>query len=143
MLLAKFKVYPGKFNPFLKDFQHYYHTHIFETKEQMWEAGARLSSCEKDKNNRYGAITMPVWRERYEGDRRVIAPKIGNVLFYAGLLGSRCISHEAVHMATSYLRLVNQLALVDEIDEGEEKLAYCVGSCASQIVDSLYKFKIL
>jgi hypothetical protein len=31
------KVVPGKFNPFLKDFRYYYHVHIFDDKNQMWD----------------------------------------------------------------------------------------------------------
>lgn len=146
MSIAKTKVVPAKYNPFIRcadDFRLYYHIQIFETKEQMWDAGAKLSQFEKDKNGGYGALTIPTWRERYEGETRIIAPKIGDVLFYKNCLGSECISHEAVHMATSYLRLINQLHLGDQIDEGEEKLAYCIGSCTRQIVDNLYKLKIL
>ena len=143
MRLAKIKVIPAKYNPFIKDFRHYYHIHIFETKAKMWETGAKLSSWDKDKNGRYGAITIPLWRERYQKKERITAPKIGNVLFYRECLGSECISHEAVHMATSYLRFINQLALTSQIDENEEKLAYCIGSCTRQIVDNLYKLKIL
>lgn len=144
--LAKIRITPAKYNPFVRhadDFRHYYHVHIFETKEQMWETGAKLSQFEKDKKGGYGALTIPVWRERDEGETRIIAPKIGDVLFYKKCLGSECISHEAVHMATSYLRLINQLNLGDQIDEGEEKLAYCIGGCTRQIVDNLYKLKIL
>ncbi|MBD2489032.1 hypothetical protein [Aulosira sp. FACHB-615] len=54
MALAKIKVIPAKFNPFIKDFRHYYHVYF-----------------------------------------------------------------------------------------NEEKLAYCIGSCTRQIVDNLYKLKIL
>jgi hypothetical protein len=98
------KVIPGKFNPFLKDFRHYYHVHIFDDKNQMCQAGAKISSHAKDKNGGYGAITIPLWRSRFEGEKRITAPKIGDVLFYKDLLGSECISHEAVHMATSASR---------------------------------------
>ncbi|WP_138503394.1 hypothetical protein [Nostoc sp. PA-18-2419] len=119
------------------------HVHVFETKAAMWQAGAKLSPWKKDGNGGYGAITLPIWRYRYEGDEQITAPKVGNVLFYKECLGSECISHEAVHMATSYLRLIQQLQLTDQIDENEEKLAYCIGSCMRQIVDNLYKLKIL
>lgn len=109
----------------------------------MWDMGAKLSSYEQDQHGGYGAITIPLWRQRYDGDKWIKAPKIGAVLFYKDLLGSECISHEAVHIATSYLRHTDQLKLSDQIDENEEKLAYCIGSCTRQIVDNLYKLKIL
>lgn len=135
-MLAKIKVTPAKFNPFIKDFRHYYHVHIFETKAEMWEAGAKLSTWDKDAHGGYGALTIPLWREKYEGEKRITAPKIGDVLFYNDCLSSECISHEAVHMATSYLRFINELMLTSQIDENEEKLAYCIGSCTRQIVDT-------
>jgi hypothetical protein len=109
----------------------------------MWDAGARLSSFEQDQNGGYGALTVPLWREKIKNGELVKAPCVGRVLFYKDLLGSEVISHEAVHMATSYLRFINQLKLSDQIDADEEKLAYCAGSCTRQIVDSLYKSKIL
>lgn len=140
--IGNIRVIPGMYNPFIQEFRHYYHVLIFGTKEEMWNAGAKLSSHDKDKGG-YGAITIPIWREKFVDGQLRKAPKIGNVLFYKDCLGSECISHEAVHMATSYLRITNQLKLSSEIDEDEEKLAYCIGSCTRQIVDNLYKLKIL
>ena len=141
--LFKIKVFPGRFNPFIREFRHYYHVLVFETKQDMWDAGAKLSSFEKDQNGGYGALTIPLWRERHDGEKWIKAPKIGTVLFYKDLLGSEVISHEAVHMATSYLRHTKELKLSDQIDDDEEKLAYCIGSCVRQIVDNLYKLKVL
>jgi hypothetical protein len=109
----------------------------------MWRFGAKLSPWEKDEEGGYGAITIPVWRQKLKDGVWIKAPKIGDVLFYQGLLGSECITHEAVHMATSYLRISDSLILGDQIDEHEEKLAYCIGSCTRQIVDNLYKLEIL
>jgi hypothetical protein len=141
--LFKIKVIPSRYNPFIEDSRYYYHVHIFETKHDMWRVGAKLSQCEKDGVGGYGAITIPYRREKYHDGGWITAPKIGDVLFYKGCLGSESISHEAVHMATSYLRLKNELLLTDQIDDNEEKLAYCIGSCTRQIVDNLYKLKVL
>jgi hypothetical protein len=141
--LCKIKVIPGKYSPFIKEYRHYYHVLIFENKQDMWNVGAKISPHQKDKNGCYGAITIPAWRERFDGDNWIKSPKIGTVLFYKALLGSEVISHEAVHMATSYLRITNELRLSEQIDNDEEKLAYCIGSCTRQIVDNLYKFNVL
>ncbi|BDA74340.1 hypothetical protein CAL7716_085060 [Calothrix sp. PCC 7716] len=140
--MHKIKVFPGLYNPFVQEYKHYYHVCIFDVKEEMWEVGRKLSTWEKDKGG-YGAITIPTWREKFVDGQLIKAPKIGTVLFYKDLLGSETISHEAVHMATSYLRILDQLKLSNQIDENEEKLAYCIGSCTRQIVDNLYKLKIL
>ena len=142
--IAKFRINPGKWNPFKPDSKHYYYVHVFSDKESMWAFGAKLSAREKDQHGGYEALTVPIWRERYTEDEQVIkAPKIGDVLFYQGRLGSECICHESVHLATNYLRVIDRLYLGDQIDDDEELLAYSVGSCARQIVDRLYQLKIL
>ncbi len=142
--LAKFEVNPGKYNPYKPDSRYYYHVHVFSTRESMWAAGAKISPWEKDHAARYGAITIPCWKEKPLGNAWLRAPKIGDVLFHIQCLGSECISHEAVHMATSYLRALNLLKLGDQIDDDdEERLAYCIGGCTRQIVDELYKLHIL
>ena len=139
--LAKFHINPGKWNPFKPDMRHYYNVHVFADREAMWRFGARVSTC---KETGYAALTIPLWGERVASDGQIIkAPKIGDVLFYRGCLGSECITHESVHLATSYLRVIDRLKLNDQIDNDEELLAYCVGSCTRQIVDRLYKLSIL
>ncbi len=137
----RIKVIPGKFNPFIKEYHHYYHVLIFDHKEEMWAYGSQLSCCHRDDG--YDAITIPTYRQRFVDNKWVIAPKIGTVLFHKNRLGSSVISHEAVHMATSYLRITNKLQLSDEIDDEEEKLAYCVGSCTRQIVDTWYRVDLM
>lgn len=104
----------------------------------MWAAGAKISVHQRDKDGDYGALTVPIWREKYDGDRVILAPKLGDVLFYRDCLGSSCVSHEAVHMSTSYLRRIGRLKLDEQIDDDEELLAYCIGGCTRQIVDKCY-----
>ena len=142
-LVVDFTVNPGLYNPYLNSKRHYYKVHIYNTKKAMWLSAAKLSSFEKDSNGGFGALTIPSYRQRRDGNVIITAPKIGDVLFYRGLLGSGVIAHESVHMATSFLRIFNSLKLGDKIDDREENLAYCIGSCTRQIVDKLYKFEVL
>jgi hypothetical protein len=129
--IVKFSVKPSKGNPYKPPSKFYWHVHIF---------GAKVSSCEHDKDGGYGALTVPLWREKYLEDGSVLlAPKLGDVLFYRDCLGSECVSHESVHMATSYLRRIGSLKLGSDIDDDEELLAYCIGICTQQIVDKCYE----
>ncbi|HEY9748316.1 MAG TPA: hypothetical protein V6C63_06550 [Allocoleopsis sp.] len=137
--IIKFQVKPAKWNPYKPPFRFYWNVHIFESKTAMWAAGAKVSACDRDKDGGYGALTVPLWRERYEGDETILAPKLGDVLFHRDCLGSSCVSHEAVHMSTSYLRRISKLELSEDIDDSEELLAYCIGGCTRQIVDKCYE----
>lgn len=131
--LLKFALKPGYYNPWLKEYRHYYHVSVFPDNQAMWEYGRKLSSFEKDQKGGWSAITIPIWREKYKNDRVIKAPKIGDVLFDRDHLSIDVISHEAVHMATSYLRFLERLKLSEQIDEDEERLAYCVCHCTNAI----------
>jgi hypothetical protein len=70
-------------------------------------------------------------------------PLIGHVLFAADELSGEIVCHEAVHMGACFCRAMSRLRLNDEqIDEGEEYLAYAISSCARQIVDTVWAFGI-
>lgn len=55
--------------------------------------------------------------------------------FRAGIIG-----HEAVHCATTYMRLFekDKLLLSDEIDENEERLAWVIGWFTKEITNFYY-----
>lgn len=89
-------------------------------------------------------MTISTWRKIHDKDGNwIIAPKVGDVLFHKELLGINAVTHEAVHAATCFLRILDKLKLGDQIDDNEELLAYCVGSIAGQIVNRIYHLKIL
>lgn len=142
--IAKFRINPGTYNPYKPSFKHYYQIHVFDIEENMWEYGYRLTRNE-ERIGGYTALTIPTWRERFDSSSKlwIIAPKIGDVLFHKERLDITPITHESVHLATSFLRILSKLRLNDQIDDDEEMLAYCVGSLASQIVDKLTHLKIL
>ena len=142
--IAKFKINPGTYNPYKPSFKHYYEVHIFDRCENLWTYGYSRTKDERNKAG-YGALTIPLWRERLDRSNNawIVAPKVGDVLFYRERLGTSVITHESVHAATSFLRILKKLKLSDQIDNDEELLAYCVGSIASQIVNKLYELKIL
>lgn len=138
-VLADFKVNPGRYNPFRPSFRHYYRVRAFVEKKAMWAVAAKLSPWEKDQDGGFGALTMPKYRQRPgENDEWIISPKIGDLLFCKDYIGSEVISHESVHAATSFLRILGKLKLNDQIDDDEELLAHCVGSIMRQIVQGFY-----
>lgn len=141
---SKFRINPGTYNPYKPSFKHYYHVHIFDSQENMWAYGYRRTKDEKNKFG-YGALTIPLWREKFDSKSKawIVAPKIGDVLFHKECLGMTVITHESVHLATSFLRVLKILKLSEQIDESEEVLAYCIGSIARQIVEKLYQLEIL
>lgn len=112
----------------------YFQVFVFKTKEEMWQFG--MKQYFKDKTD-YDAMTIPITRIKFQGDEEIVVPEIGVVLFHENAINIEAITHESVHVATSYLRAKNQLKLSDEIDEGEERLAYCIGICAEQIFNVL------
>ena len=71
----------------------------------------------------------------------VIPGKIGLIQFKSkDKFRAGIMSHEALHCATSYLRLFdeNKLKLSDEIDDNEEELAYLVGWFTSELTQFYY-----
>jgi|GEM_PF-4621115 len=133
--LTKFKINPGLYNPYKPGFGHYYNVHIFDTRENMRNFSNTIRK-EEYPDKIYEAKVIPYWRvkELPDGDY-IVAPKVGDVLFHQKRLEVRIVSHECVHMATSFLRILNNydLKLRSQIDENEENLAYTIGNCCDQI----------
>lgn len=141
--LITFKVNPGLYNYFPNSKKHYYKVLVFDSKESMWLAWKNASdSSEKYHNGDFEALTISYYGYREERESMIVKPKIGNVLFCKDYLDFRILSHEAVHMSTNFLRILNRLSLSERVDDDEENLAYCIGSCTKQIVDKFYKFKV-
>lgn len=73
---------------------------------------------------------------------------IGIIKFHdADCFSAEILSHEAVHCATTYIRLFetekfenDKFSLIDEINDNEECLAYHVGYFAQQLTDYFYKY---
>jgi len=142
--LAKFKINPGNYNPYKPSFKHYYNIHVFDTQENMVKFGDRLRPGEH-KGVNWSAKVIPSWRHKEINGQIIIAPKVGDALFYQDRLIIRIVSHECVHMGTSFLRLLNfrnnyDLKLGNQIDDHEENLAYVIGNCCDQIYENLVKF---
>lgn len=143
--MLKFKVKPGLFNPFNLSRKHYFSVHVFASQAEMYRKYDQLSIFGPRSDPDYSAITMPLVRRKFDakGNSKLM-PKIGNALFWQGSLGTTAITHESVHIATTYLRVLNELRLdPGNIDDEEEKLAYSVGSVARQIVAQLYEHQLL
>ena len=141
--IAKFKVNPGAYNIFPLSMAHYYVVHVFESPEAMYRYAERTVPDIEKNQNEWGALTSPIWCFAFEDGQEIIRPKVGNIFFWQGQLSVTVVCHEAVHAATSFLRLFQKLDLHDEIDESEELLAHCIGSLSKQIYNKLYALKII
>lgn len=138
--LASFKIRPGK-EP------NYWQVYIFNNKADMRRMFKKLDMTDED--DRFGAVVMPQMRIKFpkkgKGSKKgIVHPSLGYVLFSKTQLRAEEIAHEAVHMATNYLRIMNPKSLVlsDECDDNEEDLAYAVGHCANALVKGLYRTKV-
>lgn len=96
-------------------------------------------------------VPLPVIRfpKRKRGGKRRpphLLPRQGELLLHRGWIGTEVIAHEAVHLATSTLRALADLssadaglvALGEEIDDNEERLAYLAGIFARLVTDGLW-----
>ena len=74
----------------------------------------------------------------------VASSSLGHALFARTQLCVETIAHEAVHMATGYMRRKKvSMNLSNECGDREEMLAYLVGKCVRQIVAELYRSGVL
>ncbi len=83
---------------------------------------------------KYRDISAPSWVV----DMRYFA------LFDPTALTYETVSHEAVHLATGFIRLtkISKLNLSEETDIREEILAYTIGACVKQIMERLNENEI-
>jgi hypothetical protein len=85
---------------------------------------------------------MPIERMRLIGRRWKSEPFLGYALFARNYVLAEVLCHEAVHMATGYLRRIRKLPrLRNQIDNGEERLAYYTGWCGRQLNNGFHKSK--
>lgn len=89
----------------------------------------------------------------YEDETYRIKPIVGEMHLCIKSLGMEVITHESVHAATrlldrlkfnyKLLALEDEKVTLEQRISSEEILSYCVGHFAKQIVDKIYKLKIL
>jgi hypothetical protein len=142
--VAKFRINPGLWNPYKPGFGHYFNVHVFNTQEDMHSYALRISSHERLRSDSEVADWLGLVVPSYRVSRdNVISPKVGDILLWQERLGVGLVSHEAVHAATSFLRIMGNLRLGNQIDHDEESLAYTIGSVTKQIYSKLYSLKVI
>lgn len=68
--------------------------------------------------------------------------KIGNIYFKQDSFRSGVITHESVHMALAYLRIVESLPVLgDECDDNEEIIADHIGWFAARLGELFWELK--
>jgi len=133
--IARFKVFPaGRRSP------HYWTVLVFANKGHMRQGFHQLNIA-NDHDDRFGAIVMPQKRQWFLRRKWRSDPSLGYVLFARTQLCMETQAHEAVHMATGYLRRAGRcLRLAKETNEAEENLAYFTGRCTAQLNRGFHKF---
>lgn len=149
-LIANFQIFPGEDIPEPYSIEpepnRFYEVWIFEDESAMRRGATEISQQDYIQGESFGAMVLPSVRYRIsKSGQTIFHTQIGDAVFHKGKLGSGLIAHECIHLATSYLRSFQRpvLALSDQIDDTEERLAYAASSCCRQLVDWLYELEIL
>ncbi len=121
------------------DTGHYWTVLVFKHKGYMRRAFHQINIT-ADNDDRFGAIVMPRVLLRLIDGKWIPDNSLGYVLFSLTQLDAGTVTHEAVHMATSYLRRIKRsLTLRKDIDDREEELAYKIGWVAWKVNHELHK----
>lgn len=133
MIIGRFRIYPSRDNHMLEEDGHYYEARIHDTMGSLllWGHQKRRGHTVD-----YGAIVIPDYKVDTEG---YISSRVGWLGLCRPNLDASIVTHEALHIATSYLRLRGLLKLGEEIDDDEEMLAYTLGTVVSQIGTYIHK----
>jgi hypothetical protein len=133
-----FEIYPSD----EEDGELFFFVSVHPNRQSMLRKYRKLSHGVKAQHN-FGAVVMERQIENFEKGKRDVQPVLGFVLFERSYLGGAVVTHEAVHMATTYLRRVRKsLRLnVNDIDI-EEQLAHYVERCAAKISAKLFELRI-
>lgn len=134
--IARFKVFPNR-----RHSACYWTVLVFSDKGGMRRAFRRLNVLD-DTDDRFGATVMPQEMQRRVGGKWKSDPSLGYALFACTQLDVETQCHEAVHLATGFLRRLGQCPrLRKETDDIEETLAYCIGRCARQLNNGFHKYQ--
>ena len=144
--MFRFEVYPGRDNWMAPDnCDRYFTICIYADLGWMRRAYRMMSPhTPEERIANCAAAVIPmrrIWVQRNKRDK--ISPNIGFVLFARRYAGMEVITHESVHMATTYVRAIRRsLNLGPDIEEREERLAYAVGNIARQIASKCHELKV-
>lgn len=139
-----FNVYPGKGNREAKENKLYFRVMVYSNIRWLREGYRFWMDCEEHNSEVLGAV-IPFRKfivpPKGSLDRSKWSDIIGVTIFAKNLLAHDVIAHEAVHMATTYLRYTRQsIKLLSEIDPViEERLAYTVDNCVRQLVTEIHQ----
>ena len=148
-----------KFNLRPKNKGHYFVAHFFDTKKEMqaWyetyvkvrvNDGANESHFRPSNSYQtddFAAIVIPFEIFDINDGNEVMRPNIGICLFHRKALGSGLISHEMLHCALWYDRIVNgniNAQYGEEVGEEEERLAYLLTEFVRKFVNKMYKIGV-
>lgn len=135
MGFVKFKIKP-------KGVTHYFVVFVFDTKKEMHDFKHEYDKIEgvTDGYGGFGAIVMPYTIENTKTGK--IKNEIGTCLFYRDFIGAGPISHEMLHCAMWYERLLHgnkDACFGQNVGEDEERLCYTMTDLIRSFVNKMYK----
>lgn len=129
----QFNVYPGRQNPYSRDWRLYFRVMIFDTAEAQARAYRTLKPRVKDPESAVASV-IPC-RPAEPGSRRKL---IGFVLYNRRELQAEPVCHEAGHMTREYLKRLRYSCDLDaENNKREERFCYTLGRIAQQVQNGI------
>ena len=138
---------------------HYFVAYLFDTKKEMYawyeayikrrvKNGASEASFRPSNSYQTGdfaATVIPYQIFKIDEQNEIMQPDIGICLFHRGELGSGLVSHEMLHCALWFDRVVNGNTMAqygEEVSEAEERLAYLLAEFVRKFVNKMYKIGV-
>lgn len=135
--MIEFTVYPGKDPPnhHVPNSKLFWRVAVYSRKTAMLERFWTFRPQDRGQADMQAAV---LWVDEYEyrGRWRKRPEVLGTGFFWHGGLTADVIAHEAVHMASYYLKALS-MPLDLRRGNAEENLAYTVQSCVRQICHRL------
>ena len=141
--MIEFTIYPGKDPPnhYVPNSKLFWRVAIYSRKQAMLERYWTIKPEDRGDRNMEAAV---LWVDEYEfrGSRWRKRPEVlGTGFFHRDSLTIDVVTHEAIHMASYYLK---HLGMPLDLRRGnaEENLAYTAQACARQIGHRLQQLGI-
>lgn len=141
--MIAFRVYPGRDNWMAAETEAYWQVRIYPTRRSLLRFWGKVRNA-LDKDDKFTAIVMPRSKQYCDTQGNwTVEPFLGYVLFRKGQIDAEIIAHESVHMGMEYLRRRgHSVRFHTEIETKEERLAYAIGNCVSQLSDAIWQHKL-
>lgn len=137
--MKRFSVVPSWNNNMAEEDDLYFSVCVYKTRSGMTNRWRQIlpNDCLENEWRLLRAGVLPATLHP-EGDK--LSPCLGLALFCEQHMNVGIIAHEAVHMATEYVRAKRlPLTLGKHVCDNEERIAYAAGTCANQLANFIFE----